>query len=482
MGQYVMDNENTGDTPLCVDLDGTLIRTDLLVESFFAGIKRDAALVLLAPLWLWRGKANLKRRLAECTDIDCARLPYNEEFLEYLRSQHGNGRPLVLVTASDQKYAGKIAEHLGLFDAVLASDGKCNLAGTVKRDCLSERFGDRGFDYAGNARADLPVFSRARRAVLVNPEPRVRSAAGKVTQIEKVFETAKKSVSLWLEALRLHQWLKNLLVFVPLTAAHQLSDLALLGQASLAFFAFGLCASSAYLLNDLLDLPADRVHPRKRLRPFASGALPLTYGLIMIPVLLAGAAGVALLLPLEFALVLGGYYVSTLVYSFWLKGKVLIDVFLLAGLYTLRVIAGAAAVSIMPSFWLLAFSIFIFLSLAMVKRYAELLEVNARHEDGIEGRGYSPVDLSTLNGLGTASGYAAVIVLALYINSEDIRRMYSHVEAIWLLCPLLLYWISRVWLKAARRELHYDPVVFAWKDRISRIVGALGALILWLAA
>jgi 4-hydroxybenzoate polyprenyltransferase len=464
--------------PLCVDLDGTLIRTDLLIESFFVSLKHNAWFLFAAPVWLFRGKAFLKRRLAGRADLDCSGLPYHPELLEYLRAQRAGGRSLVLVTASDRKYAEQVAAHVGLFDAVLASDGEVNLAGKAKRDCLGRQFGERGFDYAGNGRDDLPVFSHARRALLVNPEAGVRSAAEKVTEIEKVFDSPKDRVRTWIRALRFHQWLKNLLIFVPITVAHQLDDATLLWHAAVAFFAFSLCASSVYLLNDLLDLSADRAHPRKRLRPFAAGALPLAQGIALIPVLLAAAVAIALLLRIEFIGVLAVYYVTTTAYSLWLKGKVMVDVFALAGLYTLRVIAGSVAVGIPPSFWLLAFSMFIFLSLAIIKRYSELYGLQELKRQEIEGRAYHVTDLPVLGNLGGASGYMAVLVLMLYINSEDVRLLYTRPEVLWMLCPVLLYWVSRMWQRAGRGEMHDDPLVFAVKDRISRILGLVIVVVL----
>jgi len=467
--------------PLCVDLDGTLIRTDLLIESFFVALKHNPLSLFAAPLWLFRGKAFLKRRLAGRADLDCSGLPYHPELLEYLHAQRAGGRSLVLVTASDRKYADQVAAHVGIFDAVLASDGKVNLSGKAKRDCLDRRFGERGFDYAGNGRDDLPVFSHARCAVLVNPDAGVRSAARRVTTVERVFDGPKGRFRAWMHALRLHQWLKNLLVFVPITVAHQLDNATLLWQAAVAFFAFSLCASSVYLLNDLLDLSVDRAHPRKRLRPFAAGTLPLVHGLALIPVLLAVAVAVALWLPVEFLEVLAVYYVTTLAYSLWLKGKVLVDVFALAGLYTLRVIAGSAAVDIAPSFWLLAFSMFMFLSLAMIKRYSELRGLKDLMREQVQGRAYHVTDLPVLGNLGSASGYLSVLVLALYINSEDVMVLYGRREFLWLLCPLLLYWVSRMWQRTVRGEMHDDPLIFALKDYVSRWIAAVGGAILFLA-
>lgn len=285
----------------------------------------------------------------------------------------------------------------------------------------------------------------------------------------------------YLEALRPHQWAKNLLVFLPLLAAHEATNTALLLQAVLAFLAMSLCASGNYVINDLLDVKADRAHPRKRNRPFASGRIPVNRGPIVATVPFIAGLSLALLLPRGFLLLLGLYLVVSLSYSLYLKSVLLVDVVVLAGLYTIRIIAGGAAVSIPPSFWLLAFSMFLFLSLAMVKRYSELLEHEEVGGSYVPGRGYLRVDLDTLNALGVSGGYLAVLVLALYVNSDEVTATYTHPEAIWLVCPLLLYWISRVWIVAGRGRMHDDPLVFALKDRVTLLAAALSFAILMAA-
>jgi len=467
--------------PLCVDLDGTLIRTDLLAESFFALLSSSWASALLVPFWLIRGRAHLKEQIAARVDIDASILPYHGPFLAYLRAEHRKGRRLILATASHTKNAHVVAEYLAIFDDVMATESKTNLAGEVKRRKLQEAFGDGGFDYAGNSRADLKIIRYARQSLLVNPESGVETAARQIGRIEHVFRDGQGGIKSYLRAMRPHQWFKNLLIFVPLVAAHSLNNIALLQQSVLSFIAFCLCASSVYLLNDLIDLPADRAHPRKRHRPFAAGEASVKNGAMLIPILISAAVAIGLFLPQVFLGVLGLYYASTLAYSLWLKAKILVDVLVLAGLYTLRIIAGSAAVAIAPSFWLLAFSMFLFLSLAMVKRYAELLSMRDAGRNTSRGRGYAVVDMTTIQSLGTASGYLAVLVLALYINSDDVRVQYRHPEAIWLLCPLLLYWISRMWQRAGRGEMHDDPLVFAMKDRISLWIAGSGSVILYVA-
>lgn len=465
--------------PLCVDLDQTLLRTDLLYESLFALLKRNPLFAFALPAWLLRGKAHLKHQIAARVEIDPATLPYNQPFLDFLNAQHECGRRLILATASNRRLAQPIADHLGLFQTVIASDARTNLSGDAKLEGLRSIIGKEEFDYAANARVDLAIWRHARRAILVNPESKVKGEANRILPVERVFEDRPRRTLTVLRAMRVHHWVKNLLIFVPLVATHALLDLNLLGQAALAFLAFGLCASSVYLLNDLLDLPADRRHPTKRLRPLASGTLPIREGILLIPALLASAVALALLLPPLFLGVLGAYYATTLAYSFRLKREPTLDVLVLAGLYTVRVIAGGAAIGVIPSFWLLAFSMFLFLSLAVVKRYAELLAADGG--EPVEGRDYRPADLAALSALGAASGLMAVLVLALYVNSEAVTVLYKRPELIWLLCPLLLYWMARVWLLTGRGEMHEDPVLFAIRDRVSHTLVLLAGIILWLA-
>jgi len=464
------------DLPLCVDLDGTLIRSDLLVESALGLLRRNPLYLLHFAGWLLRGKAHLKREIAHRTSIDVATLPYEPRVVDWLRNETG-GRLRVLCTASDHKFAEAVAAHVGGFDEVLASDGVRNLSGRNKADTLGERFGERGFDYAGNEARDLHVWKLARRAIVVNAPHGLAERAGRVSEVERVFERSAKPWRAWLRALRLHQWLKNLLVFLPLLTAHLMLAPAAVLHSTSAFFAFCLCSSGVYLLNDLLDLDADRQHPRKRLRPFAAGTLSLGAGLVVAPLLTLAAFALALAISKLFALALAAYYALTLAYSFALKRIAMLDTIVLAGLYTIRIIAGTLALRIGVSFWLLAFSMFLFLSLAMIKRYTELRGLLRNGDSRSAGRGYSVDDLPLVQSLGGASGYLAVLVLALYINSTASELLYRHPAVLWLLCPLLLYWISRAWLIAHRGDMHDDPVVFAVSDRTSRLVLALAIII-----
>jgi 4-hydroxybenzoate polyprenyltransferase/phosphoserine phosphatase len=470
----------TDQIPLCVDLDGTLVRTDMLHEATLELLKRAPLSLARLPGWLAQGKAAMKHRISEAVQVEVAHLPYRREVLDLIEAARAEGRPVVLATASSAQIAEAVARHLGLFDLVLASDGATNLSAEAKAERLVAVFGERGFDYIGNGRADLPVWRRARRVIVVSSDDRLHARAGAHGQeVDRIADQGHRLLP-WLKSLRPHQWLKNLLVFVPLFAAHKAGDMGLLLNAVLAFVAFSLAASSVYIVNDLVDLPSDRRHHRKHKRPFASGALPIAGGLVAAPLVLLAAIAVSLFLPLPFLGVLAFYMVLTSLYSFWLKRQVLVDVMLLAGLYTLRIIAGSAATAIVPSFWLLAFSMFVFLSLAMVKRHQELHQAQ---DQGalLAGRGYLPTDLPVLMALGAGSGLMSVMVLALYIDSPIVAQSYAEPVWLWLVPPAMLYWIGRLWVKAQRGQIHDDPVVFAARDRQSQIVALLIAIVAYAA-
>lgn len=469
--------------PLAVDLDGTLLRSDLLAESACAFIRHNPFRVLAPLSWLLGGKAKLKAQLAAVTPLDVASLPYDETVIAFLQQEKAAGRRLILATASHRDYAEAIAAHLGLFEQVLATDGEINLSAHTKRDLLVEHYGEKGFDYLGNSRDDLRVWTSANKAYLANPEIGVEAAATRLGNVEQVIGMPNAPWRDWIKQLRLHQWAKNALIFVPLLAAHKAGELPLLLNGLLAFLLFGLCASSVYLLNDLLDLQDDRQHSSKRYRPLASGAVSIKAVLLLFPLLtLAAFTGAIWLLPQKFTLALACYYGLTLAYSLLLKRLMVVDVIVLAMLYTVRIIAGTFAFDVSLTFWMLAFSMFLFLSLALVKRYAELRESRSKGKTELTpGRGYYPGDLEMIAPLGAASGYLAVMVLALYIQDQATLALYHHPQFIWLACPLLLYWITRIWMIAHRGWMHEDPVVFAMKDRSSLLVGALFAAVFWFA-
>lgn len=470
------------DRIIVVDLDGTLVATDMLVENLFLFLRLHPLRIFAVFLWLLRGKAYFKRRLADAIVPDVTRLPYNKELLVWLKQQRTAGAVLILATASDLRIASKVQEHLGIFAEVFGTED-INLSSGNKRAAIVQRFGGHCYEYVGNSAADLAVWKTASVIHVANPERGVLSAVRKIGAVAMVFDNRPAYFQSLTKALRIHQWSKNLLLFVPLLASHRFTEVHLLWNGLLAFIAFGACASSVYLLNDLLDLPDDRQHPTKSKRPLAAGTLPILHALLLMPVLLVTAFGLAFwLLPSEFALVLAAYYMLTLAYSLWLKRVVMLDVVTLAMLYTVRVVAGAAAMSLVATFWILAFCMFVFLSLAFVKRYTELCDARQKGKtEKSSGRDYYPADLELLASLGGASGYISVLVLALYINDAASGTLYHSQKWLWAACPLLLFWLSRVWLLAHRGQMHDDPIIFALRDQVSRWIGAAFFLVFVLA-
>ena len=467
--------------PLCVDLDGTLARTDLLVEAVFALIRRNIFYAFRIPFWLLQGKAFLKEQIARRIDIDVTQLPYQNDFIDYLAARKAAGGRIILTTASHTRYAHAVADHLGLFDQVLATGDGQNLSGHYKLLAIQGALDSTAFDYAANSLVDLPIWEQANAVILVNPEHGVRTAAQKLGSIDREFgEAARGGITDYLKAARAHQALKNLLIFVPLLLSHRLGEPALVWQAVIAFLSFSLCTSSVYLLNDLMDLPTDRRHPVKRNRPLAAGTVSIVHCSVMIPLLLLGSVIVALVLPPGFLAALTLYYLITLAYSVWLKNVALLDVLILAGLHTLRLIAGAEAVTVVPSFWLLAFSMFLFLSLALVKRYADVLK-RSKETNTTSTNVYRASDLPMLSQFGSTSAFVAVLVLALYINSDAVTALYRNPQVIWLLCPLMLYLMGRIWLLAHRNEMPEDPIMFAIQDRRSQMLAFAAIGLLWIA-
>lgn len=458
-------------TPLAVDLDGTLILTDTLHESALRALRARPLSVLQFPFWLAQGKAVLKQRLAALSDFDSAALPYNEPLLVWLRTQHTQGRKLILCTAADASIAHAVAEHIGIFDEVMASDGRHNLSGNNKASALEARFGRGGFDYAGNSVADIPVWQHARYAVVVNAPASVEQQARAVSEVDQVFVSESVGFSQLSRVFRLHQWMKNLLLFITPMAAHIVPDAGMASTLMLAFLSFCFCASAVYVANDLFDLDSDRHHPRKKFRPFASGRVSVHIGVLLVPVLILLAALLALQAGEHFAAWLAFYFLLTCAYSWGLKRLIIVDCLVLAMLYSVRIIAGAAAAGIPLSFWLLAFSVFLFLSLAFVKRYAELIVQAQLGREKAHGRGYLTTDAPLVQSLGLSAGYSAVLVLAFYLNSDAVVKLYHSPEFMWTAVPVMLFWISWVWMKAHRGQMHDDPLIFALRDRASLFAG-----------
>jgi 4-hydroxybenzoate polyprenyltransferase len=473
--------------PLCVDLDGTLVKSDTLLDAVVVMARKRPACLLKLPAWVMEGKAAFKRHVTTAVQLDVAHLPYNQPLLGYLEQERAKGRPIYLATGADYALAERVAEHVGLFTGVLGSDGTTNLTGKNKLAAFRERFGDQ-FSYIGNARPDVSLLTHCEEPMVANPDRSLSNAlrSAGIVPVAR-FEDRASSLKAWLKAIRLHQWAKNTLIFVPLLLAHEHSA-ALMAAAVLSFLSFGLCASATYIVNDLLDLETDRRHLSKRRRPFAAGdlsplagagviclfmACSLVLALALPKVVAAMSPAEALVRPYYFLEWLGVYLVTTLAYSLYLKRVVLVDVIVLSGLYTVRILAGSAATGVFVSTWLAAFSIFFFLSLAFVKRFAELEGLLRRNAVPSNGRGYRTEDLEQLRSFGTASGYASVVVLTLYISNlaESAGQLYQHSTRLWLMVPILLLWISRLWLTASRGALHEDPVVYAITDRRSLMLG-----------
>ncbi len=481
--------------PLCVDLDGTLVKSDTLVDSVLALARQHPTCLLKIPGWIGQGKAAFKRHVTESVTLDVEHLPYNKPLLEWLRAEHGRGRAIYLATAADRALAERVAAFLNLFAGVLASDGSTNLAGGNKLAAFQSHIG-QSFCYIGNARPDVEVLAACESPMVANPDRALLGGLARAgVATTRTFEDRTPTLKSWLRAIRLHQWAKNTLIFVPVLLAHAWS-VATLTAALIAFLSFGLCASATYIINDLLDIEADRRHPRKRRRPFAAGDLSAVTGVAAVFLMLAASVAIALTLPRVFA-ALGGahapghaisffewlaiYTATTLTYSFYLKRKLLLDVFVLSGLYTVRLLAGSAATGVPISPWLAGFSVFFFLSLAFVKRFSELEGLRETGKAITNGRGYFVSDLEQLRALGTGAAYAAVVVMTMYISNPETGVLYAHTTRLWLVVPVLLLWLSQVWMLATRGEMHDDPVVWACTDRRSLLLGLVMAIVIWWA-
>lgn len=466
---------------LAVDLDGTLTHTDTLHEAVIQLLRHNPLYLFALVAWWLKGKAFLKHQLSQRVKIDVEHLPYNTKLLDWLHKERSQGRHLVLCTATHEDVANAVSAHLGVFDRVIASNATTNMSRSNKRHALDEAYGSGNWIYAGNSSDDLAVWQGASEAIVVNASTSVKKKATGLAPIHKTFEGPKTSCKDWVKVVRAHQWLKNLLLLVPLIAAHETENLIAWSTLLVAFLSFSLCASVVYIINDLFDLNSDRRHPRKCSRPFASGTVPIVQGVVLAPVLVIASLALGYWTSTVFLAWLLLYFALTSAYSFVLKKYALLDCLTLAALYTLRILAGAAAIAIPVSFWLLAFSVFVFLSLAFIKRYAELYVQQQLGNTHAHGRGYETSDASLIQTLGVASGYASVLVLAFYLQSESVQALYAQPELIWFAVPLMLYWVSYVWLKAHRGEMHDDPIVFATKDTTSLVVAGLLSLCFMLA-
>ncbi|MBS1538913.1 MAG: UbiA family prenyltransferase [Bacteroidetes bacterium] len=481
MNSYTKEYNNT--IPLVVDLDGTLIATDCLWESLLILLKEKPIYLLYLPWWIFKGKFYFKKRVTDCTYLNISVLPYRQHILDYIQVARLNNRQIILATATDMRIAKRIGEYSGIFVDIIATETN-NLSGKIKLQKIKELHPLDEFDYIGNSNADLPIWKESRRAIIASSS---KSLIDKVRTIhpdvEVLPENSDSRVTTFFKTIRVHQWIKNLLLFVPLFLAHRLSETDTLFKTFIAFISFSLCASSVYILNDLFDLESDRQHPHKKNRPFASGIQQIPTGILLVPLFIIISSIIAWVgVSLDFVFVLWAYLFITTVYSFRLKKVVIVDVLLLAGLYSFRLYAGSVAGSVFLSPWLVAFAIFFFLSLAFVKRYSELLLIFSVNNSQATGRGYYSSDSEIVKTVGMSCGLISVLVFALYMNSREVTKLYHHPQLLWLIGICLLYWIIRVWLIAHRGEMHDDPIIFSIKDKASYLIVVLMIGILILAS
>jgi 4-hydroxybenzoate polyprenyltransferase/phosphoserine phosphatase len=467
--------------PLCVDLDGTLVFADTMYEAALKALKNHPGIVWRWPAWAMKGKAYFKEQICKRAQLQVEMLPYNQDLLAYLRQQKKQGRPLILASGTHHTIAQAVADHLGIFSEVIATSGERNLAGEHKAEALNERFGHGKYAYAGNSSADLPVWKQAAEGIVVNASDKVIAQAKKLTTVINVFPRRRVTADTVRRALRVHQWVKNILIFIPLLMAHRLLNIPQLSAAIFGFIAFCSTASSIYIVNDLFDIEADRQHPRKRYRPFAAGTLTIPQGLKLWLGLNVISLAIALFLPWPFFVITVLYAVINLAYSLYLKQIAVIDVLLLASVYTLRIYAGAEASSVAISHWLLAFSMFLFISLALIKRYVELDNLHQTGKHLAAGRGYTSGDRALIFRFGLASAAVCLGVLAFYVTGDAVRSLYSRPFVLWLMLPLFGAWLARVWWLVKANKVHEDPIVFAMTDTVSYATGLLAALVLWAA-
>lgn len=469
----MQQSKDLKNTALCLDLDGTLIKSDALFESVFQLIKINPLFIFFIPIWLMKGKPNLKEQIDKRIDFNASTLPYNQELIDYAIEQRATGRKVYLATASHISIAEKVDKHLGIFDGIYATKDGYNLKSEKKAKVLNEEFGKGNYVYAGDAKVDFNIWKDSAAAIVVSNNKSFIDSVSKSFHIEKSFYNEVNLPKKIIKEIRVYQWVKNVLLFLPIILAHSLGNFKELSDVIIGFFSFSISASFVYVLNDLLDLDSDRSHPRKRFRPLASGDLPIQIGIALVPILLITGIGLSFMLNFKFQLILLSYIILTTAYSFSLKKIPILDIILLATLFTSRIVAGAFAANVYLSMWILAFSMFFFMNLAVLKRYIELLVMKKKNEIEAKGRGYTIEDMGLLLSMGPAAGFLSVLVFVLYINSDQATGLYSNPLALWLISPIFLYWISRIWHLSVRGNMTDDPIVFAMKDKASYVVGLL---------
>ena len=457
-------------TPLVVDLDGTLISTDSLIESAILLIKKNPVFIFHMFYWLSKGKAYLKTEISRRTLLDVETLPYIIPFVHWLKNEKEKDRQIYLVTAAHKTIAERVAKHLGIFDGYFATDVHSNLKGIAKCELIKKEIGDK-FVYAGDSRADIPVWENAEAAVLVHASRQVTSKIRDSRPIEAEFPKEKTSLKIWFKALRVHQWVKNSLLFVPLLTAFEFLDIYKVCSVLLAFLAYSFLSSGTYILNDIWDLTADRLHTRKRNRPFACGKIAIPHGFLMAAILFVLSLSIGCLISTAFVAILIMYFFTTSVYSLVFKQHALVDTILLSLLYTLRIFAGVIVIEVSISSWMIAFSMFLFLSLALIKRCGELVSLeNEEQKEAITGRDYGVADLRVLWPLGVGAALAAIVVLGLFISAPETQQRYASPELLWCIALGIMYWLGRLWLKTSRGKMHDDPIVFVMTDSVSYIL------------
>jgi len=465
--------------PLVVDLDRSLLATDLLHESVVALLRSNLFSVFQLPFWLAKGIPHLKRQVAQRAEIDVSVLPVNESVLAFVTDEHERGRRLVLATASDALLAEKVAGRLGIFSLVIANNGAANLKGERKLAEIRSALGpETEFEYLGDSRSDLPIFREASVSHLVDPSAGLLDAANKSARVGRVFRRdGAKLLPTVAKTVRAHQWVKNLLIFLPAILAHDLSNQVVITLLT-GFLAFSLVASGTYIVNDLVDLEADRKHPVNRKRPIAAGRIGLPTAIGLMALCVAGGILLAVTVPAPFLGIVALYAMLSLAYSGYLKRLLVIDVLALASFYSMRILAGGVAAAVPISGWLLSFSIFFFLGLALLKRYVELLMSRSDGKPGTA-RAYSGDDVTFVGAFGVVSGMLAILVFVLYLNSGDVVVLYSRPELLWWVNLPLIYWTMRMWLNASRGLIHSDPIISALKDPVSYVcAGAVATLLL----
>lgn len=470
--------------PLTTDLDGTLIHTDTLAESFMLMIKKKPLLFFLFPLWLLKGKYYLKAKILEHSNLKAESLPYNQDVIKFLEEEKAKGRKIYLFTASMQKIADKVQEHLGIFDAVYGSSDNVNLRSANKLSKLNQLFGEKNFDYIGDSGADIKVWQGSRKGYAVNPSKKIEKKIQELNNVEVISRRKKSTAKLIIKEIRVYQWVKNVLIFLPVLLAHKIPDFSTTVSLIIAFFSFSLMASFIYVINDIFDIAADRQHRKKKFRPIASGELSLFKSFIILPLLAILSLGLSIaFLSHYFTLLLLVYLIINITYSFYAKKIMVLDIIILSILYTIRLIGGGIVADVLISPWLLEFSIFIFLSLAAIKRFSELYNLKQLNKDSSARRGYRTEDIDLIRNIGVISGYISVLIIGLYLNSTEVITLYKRPQLLWIITPLLLYWITRLWMVANRGLMNEDPIIFTIRDKASYIIGlsvfliAIGATI-----